>query len=386
MFNPSARYQNVKELQSALQHYSNIGKKRLLIRCASVLLILALLTGAVTFGQKFSASSTTESSSQPAATPYNGTVKEAYIDSFNDRTNTSVTFTYYYMPSQPELTPIHIASGLLDTHTVQAVYLQPQAKYTKIEIDKKYWSFDENHLVTISDEYLSTLKTDSTYEVLLDCTDLLVITQLTIIDSLDKVAYPFTHLTLAPGNTEYLHDHPGDIVLAITNAFGRKITKIIDADTGQEVDSNYYEIDEENGCLIIRQSLFDQAAGGSYINWQYFYTELDGFDDGNNQYYSFTVRDHAYIAPKLEKSSFICSYDHLEDLVCPITWNDAKGKLAGIYPVNEKNSPAVTDEEYQVTDSSIILKKEFLQKLSAGTYTYSLEFDDIALQLNITIK
>lgn len=386
MFNPVARYKTIEELEQALKHYTHAGNKRLLARCTAAIAAVALVGGIVVLGQHLNRKPATfEQKTVPTATPYAGEVKEYTIDCFNVRTNTSQTFTYYYMQNQPELTPIHIVSGLLNTYKIQKVYIQELKQHKKEEIDSKYWSSDENNYVTISDEYLSTLKTDYTYEIILDCGEAIIVCQLTIIDNLDKVAFPFTQFIFTPGNTEYLHDHPGDIVLAATHSFGRKITKIVDLDAKKEVDKKYYEIDDKNGYLTVKQSLFDKVPGGSYINWRFYYTSIDGFDDNNYHDYSFTVRDRAYIAPKIKKSSFICSSEHLEDIVFELEWNDAKGKLQGIYPM-ENDLPEPSKKEYTITDSSIILKKEFLKKLSIGTHSYCFEFGDVAMGFSITIK
>lgn len=336
MFNPDARYNNIEELQGALKNYAHAGKKRLLRRFVIAAAAIVLLVGAVTLEQKINKGSIeTDKKAAPTATPYAGNVKEYKIDSFNDRTNTSQTFTYYYMQNKPELTPLHVVSGILNTYTVQRVYIQEISTHKKVEVDFQYWSLDKNNYVSISDEYLSTLKVDYTYEIILDCGEVMVVTQLTIIDDLDKVAYPFTHFIFAPGNTEYLHDHPGDVVLVATHGFGRKITKIVDLDTKKEVDPKYYEMDAENGYLTVKQSYFDNVPGGSYINWRYYYTTIEGFDDGNYQDYSFTIRDRAYISPKLSKASFICSVNNLEDITIGVEWNDAKGKFQDIYPIED---------------------------------------------------
>jgi serine/threonine protein kinase len=383
MFNPHARYDNIDKVQRALKRYVRFSKVQWIPRYA-ILIVLVLCAGLVC--RQYTARKAKPVAATPTPAPSAGDVLEYKIDSYNDKTDSSTYFTYYYMKNKPQLTPIRITSGVLSYGRVSNVYFQKTGHHTQTEVPDGDWSQDANNVVTISDDFLATLNVDYTYEVVLDCQDFVVSCQLTVIDDLKNVSYPFTRLTLAPGNTEYLLNQPGDVVLTMTNRFGRQITKIEDMDTGKQVNPRFYSIDYQNDSLTVKQELFDKMSGSGYINWRFTYEPLEELGGEDTLEYSFTVREHEYIEPVLQKSSFIFSSQHPKNLSIPLEWNDAKGNFQGIFPINSDTLPAADEDDYKVTDSSIIIKKSFLEKLPSGTYDYSLEFGDIAVTCSITIQ
>ena len=325
--------------------------------------------------------------SNPTATPvpYTGNITEYYIDTYNSKTNSTETFTYYYMKNKPELTPINIACGLLDNYPPQAVYIQNTTQASKIKIPKKYWSLSNNHIVSISDIYLSTLKLNYTYQIIFDCREIIIISKLAIINDLNKIAYPFNQFTVSPGYVEYLHDNPCNIALAITNGFGRKITKIINWGTNKKVATKYYTLDNRNGYLIFKKAFFENFSSGTYINLRIYHSQVKGIDDNGYTDHCFLVKHSSYTAPQILSTTFTYFSNAPKDLTLKMNWNDGRGKLMGIYPI-DNTMPILTETDYTTTPSSIIIKKEFLAKLEKGNYDYQLEFGTVAIVITLNIE
>jgi hypothetical protein len=370
-------------VQKALECYIKSSVARWIPRIAfvAVLVLCAGLVGSQCLGRK-----TETVAATPTSSPLSEDVLEYTIDSYNEQTGSSTEFTYYYLKSNPGLTPIRIAFGALSEGQVNRVYIQQSGKHTQTELSGEDWSQDANHVVSISDDFLSTLHVDYTYEIVLDCGDFIVSCQLTVIDDLKNVSYPFTGLSLAPGNVEYLLTEPGDVVLTMANRFGRQILTVEDMDTGEQVDSRFYEIDYEKDSLTVKQELFDQMSEAGRINWRITCESLEELGGEDTLEYSFIVREHEYVQPVLQKNSFIFSSQEPQNISIDVEWNDAKGNLIGIYPINDDTLPVAGEDDYKVTDTSIIIKKKFLRQLSHGTYAYCLEFGDIALSCSITVK
>lgn len=214
-----------------------------------------------------------------------------YLDIYNSSTGESIAFTYYYLKSNPSLTPINVACGLLDTFHLENVYLEDYSKNTTYVVPTQYWSLKYNHIVSIADSFLSLLKQNNSYRIVLDCSNATISSDLQLISNMSQVAAPYSQYSVSPGCLEYSHKNPTAATLALTNSFGRKITKITLPELGKTVASKYYTIDSNNEFLTFKKSFFKDYSNGSYISLCIYTSKVKQINDAGYASYTFIAKE-----------------------------------------------------------------------------------------------
>ena len=328
----------------------------------------------------------TSVSETPTPVTINYTSKTTcYLDMYNTKTKETEILTYYYLKNNPALTPINVACGLLTTKQLKNVYLEDTEKDTAVIIPTKYWDLKYGHIVKISDKFLSTLKLNNTYNMILDCNDTLILSKLKLISNFDQVADPFNQCSITPGCLEYSRKIPTAMTLAIANGYGRKITKITILSTGKTVASKYYTIDSKNGYLTFKKSFFKDFSDSSHITLRIYHSQKNQLNDDGYADYSFVAKADEYNPPQIISGTFNFYLDNPKNLSFEMDWNDGKGKLKSIY-LYKTELPALTTDDYTVTDTHIILKKDYFTKLDKGFYELCFEFGEIGIIYGLTIE
>lgn len=213
-----------------------------------------------------------------------------YIDTYNKKTGQSEMFTFYYLTNNPSLTPIHFACDLLTSFRVKNVYLQDTEQGLTYAIPAKYWSFVYDHMVKISDQYLTTLKLNNGYKIVLDCGNAIIKSKLRLINNLQQVDEPFNQFVVSPGCMEYSYKNPASMTLALINGYGRKITKITIPSLGKTISSKYYSIDSKNRYITFEKSFFKDFSDGENISLRIYHSRIEQINDDGYTTYTFLVK------------------------------------------------------------------------------------------------
>ena len=376
MFNPDARYQDVSSLKKALLTYRSRRGRVVAVIIAAAVIVCAIGVGLFLY---FRSSGEKQE------------VIESSIDTMDWKTGTSVQWTYYYWLEHPEQTPMHISSALvkdLEAESIQIRY--PTSSYTET-LDDSDWEQDEYGFVSIKDSFLQTLEEDAINTLTIDYGSYHLSFQVCCIRDLTKASYADAVIT--PGYYEYLRTDPGDKTFFFQNTFGRKLIKFINMDTNEELDPSFYSYDEKTNRITFYEKLFDPVPDGEYLNYTIEFDSIPEIEDPpeeNRASLTVCVRDHQYIKPEIDKQNFILSSDTTEDLSIDLEWNDAKDKLEyisfALEGAEDTGDGVLEENDFEVTEDSIIIHNSYLKNLQPGNYKVFLEFGDVATALYVTIK
>ncbi|MBO4395243.1 MAG: protein kinase [Eubacterium sp.] len=379
MFNPDARYSDVFSLKKALLSYKKSSRKGIIITIAAILAACAIGLGFFLYFKPASESSE---------------VRESYIDTLDWKTGTSVTWTCYYWLEHPELTPIHITSSPVQGLTAREIQIRgPVSKYTDT-LDADSWEQDEYGYVNLKDSFLQSLEEDATYTLTIDYTSYHLSFNLCCIRDLGKVRH--AEAVITPGFYEYLRTDPGDKSFYAQNTFGRKLIKLTDMETGNDLDRALYSYDESSNMVTFSEKMFEAVPDGEYLNYYLIFdslSEIEDPPDENRPTITFCVRNRAYIRPEFEKQNYILTSGSADDLEIEFEWNDGKGKLEFITlaqtdasgETDDGDSGMIDEKYYDITEDGIIVRGEYLKTLKQGDYTMLIEFGDVAQPINIAI-
>lgn len=376
MFAPEARYQSIDEMMDALRHpRGNHSRFRIYI-AAGVALLVLLVGGFFLWNMVSTNEPETEKD-------------EVTLTTMDWRTETSVEAVYYYWSEYPERTPVTITTAKAKGLTAESIQVRNKDSISTDTLSSGDWSQDEYGFIHLSPSYLAGLSPDTVYTLVVDYGSLLMSFHVCSVDDLKKVEYG--EPGLAPGYVEYLRTEPGDIYTSVTNSFGRKLLRLVDTETREELDPTYYEYDEEKQIVRFHQALFDNVPNDEYLNYFLVFDSLPEIEDPpmeKGPAITFHVRDRAYIRPELERTSFILSHNDSEDLEVSIEWNDGEGNLQYIAQSGETDGDSIhlAEDCYSVTDDGILFHKEYLQSLSPGEYQLFLEFGDVGSILHVTVR
>ena len=388
-FDPDRRFSSILEVKKALENYKSAsGKRAVKTACAVAAGIAVLVLAGVGIHRmnvnRAASVSGTAVTAEPTATPYDGEVTDHLLDYIDSETGESKVIIMYYALKEPEKTPVHALYPFhLGKDLVKRIKIQKDGRLNTTEIGQEYWNQDSDGVVTIDPAYLDTLDENGTYVISLDCDSVVVSFKLRIINYCTD-ASEFSWVTLMPGYSEFLKSEPEDLKLAIDNRLGRKLIKIVNSDTEEEIDESMYDLDTESDILTLKKELFEKEEDGTYLNYGLYFEELEGVKNKKAQI-TVCVRNRSYIKPIMEPKDFLVNSSEPEDIVIQMTWNDGKDKLESIYP-SENAEETLSEDVYEVTEDSIIIKKEALKKIETGMHEYVLEFGDVGLAFTITVK
>lgn len=411
MFNPDARFSSVKEFAAALARDTGeqLQKKAILIALAvsAVTLILIIVVGIYVQSRMHEKlqevghrvtdaigkagetdigdAAVTGEAAEPSEAPED--IREIMLDTYDPTLKKQVEWYFYYLSSEPSKTPLRIRSAVQQGEARQIQIRGAGGNFAE-NIDKKYWSEDANGFVTIDSAFLDTLEKDLKYVVTIDYTTVRLSFFLMNIERIRdaKGSMP----VLNPGYSEYLRTEPRDIRLQLLNAFGRQITGLADADTGESIDATLYNYDETSGQLILRKEIFDPIPDGEYKNIRFELSGLQGIsesEDPSTYVATICVRDKAYVSPKVDTKGYVVNAGAYEALNIGITWNSGKGKLESVALVtSDKESEMLREEDYEVTESGVTIRASYMKSIPAGEYKISFEFGDVAIGTHLQVN
>ena len=389
-FDPDKRFSSIDEVKKALENYKSAGSRRALRRVCAVVVGAAVisLAGAGIYRlsvNRINSVSGTAVVAEPTATPYDGEVEDRVLDYTNPETGERNTAILYYALEEKEKTPIRIFLPMvIGKDLVKRIKIQREGRFNTTEISQEYWNQDSYGVLTIDNAYLDTLNENETYDVSLDCDSVVLSFKLKAVAHC-KDATEDSWVSFIPGYQEYLKTEPRDMKWVIKNGFGRKLIKIVNLDTGEQIDESLYDTETEPGFLIVKKDIFEAEEDGSYLNFEVYFEELEGVLNLEKVPFTVCVRNRAYIPPEIEPRDFLVNLSEPEDIVIHVTWNDGKDKLESIYS-KENVEDQFSKKQYEVTEDGVIIKKEALKKLKPGSYTYMLEFGDVGISFTITVK
>ena len=377
MFDPEARYGSVEDMMAALQG----GARRrpvLPFIAAGVAIVATVVLGIFLWRMN---SKDTESSDT-------GEVQEVTISTMDWKTDSQIPATYYYWTEHPELTPVIVTATAVHGLTAKQVQISSSESVYTDNLEETSWHQDEHGFIRLEPEFLSGLKKDVVYTLVADFGSLRISFRVCSVDDLDSVVNGVP--SLAPGYAEYLRTEPGDIYTCVTNPFGRKLLRLEDTETGEELDSSFYDYDEESQTVRFHQDLFEPVPDGEYRNYFTIFESRPELEDppaGKGPSITFCVRDHAYVRPEFERTSFIMSSNELQDMDVRIVWNDGEGKLESIMLTEGlgDEKPVLDENQYAVEKDGIIIKKEYLETLPPGEYEFIFEFGDVGQRVHLII-
>ncbi len=379
MFNPDSRYSDVSSLKKALLSYKKKGRRGLWITLAAVVAACAVGFGLFLYFKP---------SSEPVE------VKESYIDTLDWKTGTSVVWTCYYWLEHPELTPVHITSSAVLGLTASDIQIRdPNSEYTE-SLDPENWEQDEYGYVNLKDSFLQTLKEDASYTLTIDYTSYHLSFNLCCVRDLKKIKH--AEAVVTPGYYEYLRTEPGDKCFFAQNTFGRKLIKLTDMETGEDLDTSLYNYDESSNMITFYEKMFESVPDGEYLNYYLIFDSLPEIEDPPDEDrpgITFCVRNRPYIRPKFDKQNYIVTSDSSDDLEIDFEWNDGKGKLEYISLThsdisgNTDGSDNITIDEkyYDITEDGVIIRNEYMKTLNQGDYKLLFEFGDVAQPINLSV-
>lgn len=324
----------------------------------------------------------------PTPTPFEGEVKEYTISTMDWRNDRSVIAEFYYWKEHPELSPIAVFySGVIGLKARSIQMSSTESAYAET-LEDTDWYQDEAGYIRLNQAFLDTLETDVVYTMVVDYESARLTFNVCAVDDLKKVRYG--EASFLPGYTEYLRSEPGDITVVVSNSLGRKLKKLIDIDTGKKLDPKYYTYDEERQTVCFDKSLFESVPDGEYLNYYIIFESIPEIEDPPREKgpaITFCIRDRAYIRPVAEKSSYTVAADNSDDLMMPIEFNDAKGKLEYITITDNSTDKTVKlkKKQFKVADDGIIIKEKYLRTLKGGEYDLISEFGDVGILTHLIV-
>ncbi|MCR5625224.1 MAG: serine/threonine protein kinase [Lachnospiraceae bacterium] len=315
------------------------------------------------------------------------TDKEAFSpDDINPETGLRDTPTIFFMPDNPELTPVYIANERLKNVEISNIRLLDMVNTKMSFVNFDYVDYNaEDGVVSLAPEAFEGLDEEKQYKLIIDTGELLFYIYVELVDSYDKISEFGSKPHLFVNSLEYLRNDPIDIKCYITNLYGRKITKLVDYETKEVISPDLYEVDEEKNILTFKKEYFEDKENGVWINILVHYKKDKKLLHNDPGIISVVPREHEYISPVILKESF--TLKKAKDVVVELEWNDGWGHLDGIYTIDEGGID-IDRKYYTYDENSITIDKKFIKKLKKkgkGKYHYILEFVDVAKKITLNI-
>lgn len=382
MFNPDHRYQNIDEFTKAICSYGRKKARRLPILIAAVsVCVLAIVAAFIIF--------TGNTGDDLAKNNMAGKeVPVQKLDTIDHETGAMVDWVFYYLTETPELSPLSIRPMNAHGEALDIRVSSDVDRYGK-EIDTDFWSEDEDGFVTIEDEFLSTLDKNIVYTVSVSFTDVMLVFDLMCID--DKSMAKISEPVFNPGYTEFIKKTPQDMVFQTENTFGKKLTELKNMDSGEVLTNDDYSYDNKTGRVIINKDYFEKFNDGDYVNLAYIFDDDNDAGQSDEDIPSITicVRNEPYIMPVMKEKGIVIHEADDKDIMVGIEFNSAKGKLEDVFLADNSRPDdkpiTLSRDDYEVTDTGISIKGNYLKTLKKGEYELEFEFGDVARSIQLTV-
>lgn len=403
MFSPEERYASIIEVEEELlkstssqfdamtereteKKVSGFSVRKLLVPACVFLAAGVILLGVFVLGDSKSRTENRKTETTAASDTAEADIaskKEKVLDMYNPETNQSETRIYYFLNSELEKKESFLL-GIPwneDGRTTEVTYKKNGTLKSSI-VPEKYWKRTKEGL-ELKRDFLSSLVGDALYDVAVESQKSIFGFRICVTDSLGKLPDYYKKFRLSPGYLEYLRDHPGDKFLTY-NSYGQVITKIVNMDTGKELEQKDCTIDTERNVLTFSKEFCEALTDDKHISVRIYHTLVDGIEE--QEYYEIdaVTREDAYVPPEFEKRDFVYDQSEGKGLEIRLKWNDANGKVEGIYPVTE-GAPEIDKKYYRITEDSIIISEKYFQSIPEGDYEYVVEFGDAGGKIQIKV-
>ncbi len=324
----------------------------------------------------------------PTPTPFAGEVKEYRISTIDWKNDRSVPAEFYYWKEHPEFSLIAVSYPPLINCKARSIQMSSTESFYAEMLKDTDWYQDAIGYIHLNQVFLDKLVTDVVYTMVVDYESALLSFKVCAVDDLKKVRYG--EAAFLPGYVEYLRSEHSDKTVVITNSLGRKLKKLVDIDTGKKLDPAFYTYDEEKQTVCFDKSLFEHVPDGEYLNYYIIFESIPEIEDPPREKgpaITFCILDKAYICPVAEKSSYTIAKDNTGDLMMPIEFNDARGKLEYITITDDANNRTkkLKKKQYKVVDDGIIIKEKYLRTLKAGEYDLLSEFGKVGIETHLIV-
>lgn len=132
-------------------------------------------------------------------------------------------------------------------------------------LDYKDWSQEENY-VTISPEYLATLKPGRKYQVVVHYENFLFAYHVRIINDFKQINRQ-GEVYFASPSKDYWKDSYDTLHFRICNGLGRELISLVNSTTGETIAENQYDYEKDKGVLTLKSGYLGTLEPGKEYNF-----------------------------------------------------------------------------------------------------------------------
>lgn len=404
MFAPEERYHSIDEMTAdieALLHPEEekrtagqqgrskreSAKRKRMVSMAAVLVLLAITgifvyAGRSRFVKEGQAEKGSTNSEVSTAEPGTFEKREYTVDTYNTQTGQAEAKVYYFLREGEKSSVYLLGLSNIQKETIEEIRIRKNQRLGEKAVQDHYWR-QVDVGIEFTKEWIDSLEENMIYDVVVETETSLIGFRMCATHSIENIPEFYRSFALSPGFLEYLRDTPSDKIFTY-NGYGRKITSIVNMDTGETLNAKAYQLDEEREVLTFSKEFCESLTDDKHITLRIYHTMNEKIDEEDFMEIDAVTREDAYVSPDLEQMDFVIHENEKEDLEIRLVWNDAKGNLIGIYPA-EAGMSEIEEKYYKVTENAIVISGKYLCKLPKGEYQYMLEFGDVGIYFMIKV-